>query len=329
MPKFVGKTIKAVDAGEGYGTKQVFATFGPENIKVASELGTFMEWSITFKTSVELRTVALSERETKYMRIVENLTPPLTDRSSAQRIRDFIWHTRDIEILCYDFVFQFSMHNNIRDIYRSILAYRYGGKSFKFIKSEIEACRTDIPGLRDQLLKILEKIARHEASMEQYAGPEFDGERFKSYGRKDRFTIIFTLDPENGRFYCTDRKLAEHLDLATYLGKDRELLLRGEINGDACNLEDPITLGVWSTRSREELEEKLRLIRQGARKLIEIGLPPKKRLGFYNTTYNSYDDEIDSYKKTTLEDMANATDSGLYEYVVSADNELNGFVFAD
>ncbi len=329
LPNFVGKTTKGIDAGEGYGTKQVFATFGASNIEVTSEFGTYLEWNIMFKTSAEMRTVTLSERETRYMRLVECDTPPLTKTSSIQRIRDFIWHTRDIELLCYDLVFQFSMHNNIRDIYRSILAFRYGGKGFKFMKSELEACRTDVPGLREQLLKTLQKITDHEKLIRTLAGPELEGDLFKSYGRADRFTIIFTLDPENGRFYCSDRKLAEHLDLAAYLGKDREMLLRGEINGDACNLTDPIILGVWSTRSREELEEKLKLIRQGARKMIEIGFPPKKRLGFYNTTYNVYEDEIDSYKKTTLEDMANSDDDSLYDFVVSADNELAGFVFAD
>ncbi len=94
---------------------------------------------------------------------------------------------------------------------------------------------------------------------------------FKSYGQALDHNIIFTLDPESGKSYAADRKLAEHLDFVPYLGKERNLLLRGEFKGDVNNDSQPVVLGLWSVESEEDLEAKLRLLRQGANILINMG----------------------------------------------------------
>lgn len=330
IPMFVGRTTKGVDVGEGYGTKQVFSTFGAENITVTSEYGVYTEWCISLAKSTVEKTSTISDIESRFLRLVDNAVSDIDENSSAKQVKSFIWHARDLELLCYDLVFQFSRYNNIRDIYRSILAYRYGGRSDAYIKAELNTYRTNTPDLRRQLLEVVHKIRRNDELLQSHASAlEYAVDLFTSYGRADKFTIIFTMDPETGRFFCTDRKLAEHFDLVAYLGKNRDELLRGEIHGDSLNQEDPLVLGVWSTMSRADLVAKLQLIREGARRLLEIGINPKKRLGFYNTTYNTHSEEIDSYKKTTIHDMANATDKELLDFIIKADDELSGFVFAD
>lgn len=72
MPLFVGKSTKGALEGEGIGTKQTFATFGAEHIRVES-------------------------REGEFTRLI----------------------------------YHFSRYNNIRDIFQSVLLYRFGGKSFE------------------------------------------------------------------------------------------------------------------------------------------------------------------------------------------------------
>lgn len=330
IPVFVGRTTKGIEAGEGFGTKQIFSTFGAKNIQVTSEYGVFTEWRISLTRSTVEKTTTLSELEDRFLRLIESTGPDIDAHASPAQIRGFIRHARELELLSYDLVSQFSMYSNIRDIYRSILAYLYGGKGDAYMEAELNAYRTDTPALRSHLLAVLRRVRHNNELLARYASsPEYAHDLFASYGRDDRYTIIFTMDPETGRFYCTERKLAEHFDLVPYMGKDRDELLRGEINGNALNPEDPLILGVWSTKDRADLIERLTLIREGARRLLEMGVNPKKRLGFYNTTYNTHDEKIDSYKKTTIHDMAGVSDNELPAFIISNDDELSGYIFDD
>ncbi|HNX60987.1 MAG TPA: histidine kinase, partial [Spirochaetota bacterium] len=125
----------------------------------------------------------------------------------------------------------------------------------------------------------------HDVLIERYAKfDDFAGMLFKSYGQDLDRTIIFTIDPDTGRFYATDRRLAEHLDFVPFLGKDREELLRGEIKGDVRNIANPVYLGVWTVLDADDLDAKMRLIQKGAAALIKMGINPAKRLCFYHST---------------------------------------------
>ena len=151
----------------------------------------------------------------------------------------------------------------------------------------------------------------------------------KRSGHATARPVIFTIDPENGRFIATDRKLAEHVDFAHYLGRDRDHLLRGELSGDLNNAERPITLGVWSVRNRADALRKIALIRAGARRLVTSGLKRAKRLTFYQTTYVESPEDINTYLTTTLGDLADTPDDRLERFLVGTDDEIPPFMITD
>jgi hypothetical protein len=127
----------------------------------------------------------------------------------------------------------------------------------------------------------------------------------------------------------TDRKLAEHLDFVPYLSNDRDHLIRGEFIGDVKNLTSPIYLGVWSLVDRRDLHEKIRLLQNAAKQLLDMQLEMDKRLCFYNTTYNVCDCEIDTFKTTTLGEMAALKEEDFEQFSMASDDGLHGLVFAD
>lgn len=49
LPRFVGQTTKGHRAGEGFGTVQIYSTFGPENIEVSSRRNVGSEWKIRIR----------------------------------------------------------------------------------------------------------------------------------------------------------------------------------------------------------------------------------------------------------------------------------------
>ena len=89
-----------------------------------------------------------------------------------------------------------------------------------------------------------------------------------------------------------------------------------------------IFLGVWSIESREDLMEKLKLIRQGARKLLEIGIHKDKKLALYQTTYVRHTEDIDIDISCTFEKMANCSDEELKQFIRQADDEFQDFFSA-
>jgi hypothetical protein len=210
------------------------------------------------------------------------------------------------------------------------MMYLYGGKDFEYIKTELNKCRIDNEIIKTWLLDIIKRIKRQETFILQNLDfNKFKGVLFESFGQAIERTIIFTLDPENGKFYATDRKLAEHLDFVPYLSPARDTLLRGEYIGDVRNVASPIYLGVWNVSTRNDLYDKMRLMRRGAQQLLEMGLRKEKRLFFYSTTNNKSDWEIDTLKTTTLYEMAHLKDEEFDNYITETETELQGMVFAD
>lgn len=331
LPLFVGKTTKKGKTGEGIGTRQIYSTFGPANISVESTVGKGTSWTLRLKKSTQKDTVILSEMKTRYVMFIKSTEKILINEASSRtNIAAFIWQLRQMEIFSYELIYYFSRYNNVRDIFRNILLYRYGGKDFQFLKTELRKCRIDDEVIKSWLLGIVKRIKRNETFVQSSLPfDEYKGILFKSYGQALEKTIIFTMDPETGNFFASDRKLAEHMDFVPYLQRHRDLLLRGEFVGDVRNIASPIHLGVWSVSTLEDLHEKLKSIRSGARQLLKMGLKNEKHLAFYSSTYNVCSYEIDTLKTTTLAEMANAKDDELDQFIMSSEDELQGLIFAD
>ncbi len=327
MPLFVGKSTKGALEGEGIGTKQTFATFGAEHIRVESREGEFTRWTIAMQRSTTRETALLADLSSRYIRFIKSTqTIELSKASSRTEIAAFIWQLRQMELFSYDLIYHFSRYNNIRDIFQSVLLYRFGGKSFDYLKEEVRRCRIDNPSIGSWLLGITRRISRNETYItENLPFPEYKDILFQSYGQVADRTMIFTLDPARGAFFTTDRKFAEHLDFVPYLARNRDELLRGELVGDVRNISSPIYLGVWSVRNRAELQRRLQLMQRGALQLLEMGLDRAKRIAFYSTTYNSCDYEIDTLKTVTLGEMAVLEEAELMRrFIRRADNEISG-----
>lgn len=331
LPLFVGKTTKKVRTGEGLGTMQVFSTFGANNIDVESRLHEFTRYTIHLTKSSKRDTTVYTEFESRYLEVMKSTQHiGVKKNSNKVDIAAFIWQLRNIEIFSYDLVYQFSRYNNVRDIYRNLMMYLYGGKDFNYMKTELKKYRIDNENIKTWLLDIVKRIKRQETFILQNLDfNEFKGVLFESFGQAIERTIVFTLEPESGKFYATDRKLAEHLDFVPYLSPNRDTLLRGEFIGDVRNVQSPIYLGVWSVVSRQDMYDKLWLIKKGAQQLLKMGLKKEKRLFFYNTTYNKSDYEIDTLKTTTLSEMAELKKEDFDEFITETENEFQGLVFAD
>ncbi len=331
VPLFVGKSTKGSLTGEGIGTKQTYATFGADHIEVSSKEGEFTSWVIALKRSSTRDAALLADLSTRYVRLIKTTQRArLSKKSSRTEITIFIWQLRQMELFSFDLIYHFSRYNNIRDIFQSLLLYRFGGKSFDFLKEELGKCRIDDNSIRSWLLGVTSRINRYETFVAQYVPfQEYKDVLFQSYGQATNCTMIFTLDPDNGKFFTTDRKLAEHLDFVPYLSRQRDDLLRGELIGDVRNVSSPIYLGVWSVKDLDDLHRKLKLIQRGAQQLLDMGLEKEKRIAFYNTTYNTCNSEIDTLKTVTLGEMASLDESDFGRFIRSADSEMSGLPYSD
>lgn len=330
LPLFVGKTTKEGAIGEGIGTRQIYATFGPDNIEVDSRQREYTRWTITLKKGGQKDAALLTSLGSRYVRFIKSTQRiTITGESRRSEIAIFIWRLRQMELFSYDLAYQFSKYNNVRDIYQNILLYRYGGRSFEQLKSELHQCRVDHDEIRAWLLGMLKRINRNETWISRNLSfDDYKNELLQSYGQALDRTMIFTLDPETGRFFATDRRFAEHLDFVPYLGRERDQLVRGEFMGDLKNNASPVVMGVWKVAHHDDLTIKLKLMRRGAERLLEMGLSGEKRLAFYATTYNSTDRDVDIFKTVTLGEMVNIADQELMQLTREVDNDMNEMVFA-
>jgi GNAT superfamily N-acetyltransferase len=330
LPAFVGRSTKSRREGEGLGSIQIFSVFGAENVDVISSPGKGAIWTIRFdqprKGAGERLYTQLERRFHEFHDLTDQSR--LTENPSRTDIISFIWQIRKMEIYLYDLILLFSREHNIRSIYRFILSFwedRIDDKAFSEVTAAYKGEHSragewlyKTAGTIKKRMRLLQSIVPLETCRSQL---------FRSYGQAIGNVIIFTLDPESGNFYATDRKLAEHLDFAPYLGKPREQLLRGEFNGDVNNHSQPIMLGVWSLLSEEDLDTKLQLLQQGARRLLDLGIHVQKRLLFYQTTYVHADTEINPNAATTVGEFSQLDSSTLRErFTRPAERELDGFL---
>jgi hypothetical protein len=58
-------------------------------------------------------------------------------------------------------------------------------------------------------------------------------------------------------------------------------------------------------------------------------LKKEKRLSFYHTTYNTADYEIDTFKTTTLGEMAAMSDEDLDQFIIEGEDEFSALAFVD
>lgn len=328
LPLFVGKSTKGAQPGKGVGTQQIYDTFGADHLEVTSKEGGFTRWTIRLKRSTTKDTELLADLSTRYVRLIKTTQKAkLTEETSRNDITIFIWQLRQMELLSYDLIYHFSRYNNIRDIFQNVLLYRFGDKSFDYLKEELGKCRIDNNEIRAWLLGISRRLNKYDTClMRNVPFQTYKDVLFQSYGQSTDRTMIFTLDPDNGNFFTTDRKLAEHLDFVPYLGREKDELLRGELVGDVRKVSSPIYLGVWTTKNLEDLHNKMKLIQRGARQLLLMGLEKDKRIAFYNTTYNTCESEIDTLKTITLGEMAALDEADFVHYIRPADSEMSALV---
>jgi GNAT superfamily N-acetyltransferase/two-component sensor histidine kinase len=331
LPLFVGRTTKPEKAGEGIGTRQIFSTFGAGNIKVQSREGKFTRWIISLNISTKKKTDQLSLLETRFIEFMKSTETIDVDKGSTRtEVASLIWQLREMEIFSYDLIQPFSRYNNVRDIYKLALSYRYGDTSFRQLKDEIEKCRVDHEIIRYWLLGMLNRIKQNESYLlKSFDFQKYKGSYFKSYGQAIKKTIIFTLDPDNGHFYAADRRLAEHLDFVPYLGRQREQLIRGEFKGDVKNLDSPILMGVWSVADKEDLYDKIALLQRGGQQLLDMGIKPEKCVSFYHVTRNLSSFDMDTLKVITLGRMVKLSRDEYDELITVTDEDFDGLVFTD
>ncbi len=334
-PRFVGVTTKA-DSGEGQGTRQIYAAFGAENISVRSENGGGTRWTIRLPKA-ELRDeselASLETRLAEFKAVGASDVPAVGASDAAAdhaELSAFIWRCRKLEILVWDLILQFARKNNVRELYRLFLSFRYGGTTSTAFKEELESFKTDTPELRLWLADAARLVKRGDAAMES-VDPDgaWAGIRFKSYGQATERTVIFTLNPATGRFGATDRKLAEHADFVPYLGATRDRLLRGEFFGDVQNPDNPIQLGVWEIGDADDGRRKAALVRAGAQRLIDMAVPADKKLLFYEATWRRGDLDLDTGRPRTLGAVADLGDHELGDLLISVDDEFGEYVTAD
>ena len=330
IPLFVGKTTKGDLTGEGLGTRQIFATFGSENISVESREGEGTLWKIRFER-VSARQdrwhIRMERRLGEFKLLWER--PKVHKEADRNTVIASIWQLRKMEIFLFDLLLKFSKFHNIRTIYRTVLSYIEGALPWMRFRAEVADYRSEYEDMKSWLLQIAQEIKARKDNLKRITdGEDYGGAMFKSYGQALENIIIFTLDPVTGNFRATDRKLAEHLDFAPYLCKEKEELLRGEFVGDMNNDDSPIFLGVWTVKSHDDLMNKLKLIREGAKRLLEMGIHPSKKLAFYQTTYMRHSEDIDTDASCTFSQITNCSDRDLEQFIRPADDEFQDFFAA-
>ncbi len=328
IPAFVGRTTKGKHRGEGLGTTQIYTTFGPDNISVESEQGVGTTWKIEldkFSYEQDRWFIQIERRYNEFEMLMDDLV--FSGEEERQKVITYIWQLRKMEIFLFDVICQFSKYNNIRDIYRTFLSYRMDSLDREgFVRASAE-WKNDYPVLREWIVTMADEVKKRRDYLNHGVDVrKFRGSLIKSWGQALGNVIIFTLNPSTGNFLATDRRLAEHLDFAPHLGGDKEKLLRGEFVGDINHLSQPLFLGVWEVRDEDDLLYKLRLIREGARVLLEMGLNPEKKLAFYQTTYVRHSRDINADMSTTLGAFARIPDGELRIYARETEDDLQGFV---
>ncbi|GAB4368731.1 MAG: hypothetical protein Kow009_05480 [Spirochaetales bacterium] len=309
--------------GQGIGTRQIFAVFGKENIRVESRMGQGTRWEIRLPKKPAGDVSYLKEYELRYREFTE-LTEQTDPNAVPTRsmMGSFIWRLRKMEVFLWDLILQFSRYHNIREIFRTFLSFQNGYTMAEGLREYVESLRSDHPEFRTWLYGMAVQVREGMEYIETHAPlDQYGAILFKSYGQATDRTVIFTMDPATGRFMATDRKLAEHLDFVPYLKKSREDLLRGEFSGDVSDPKRPLMLGVWSVLGEEDALQKVALIREGARSLVRLGLKRGKRLGFYASTFVQGTKDLNTYMTLTIGELADTPDTELGRFLVPVEED--------
>ena len=330
-PAFIGNSTKGHGKGEGLGTAQVWSTFGSERLNVVSTEGEGTEWTIDFERSalgLTKRFSSLQRRFHELQGLYEDIE--LGNGANRTEIITAIWQVRKREIFLYELLERFSRQHNIRDLYRVVLAYFQNALSEEDFQKTVEDWDGEHQALNSWLSVTARRIHRRNDELAAKVNlDEYKGALFKSYGQSLEKVIIFTLNPAERQFLATDRKLAEHLDFVPYLGGEKTSMLRGEFVGDVNIDENPIYLGVWSIDSEADVRVKLKLLREGARALLDFGIHSTKRLAFYQSTHIRHSRDIDSDASTTLGEFAEMPVEQMEKgFVREAEDEMQGFLAA-
>jgi hypothetical protein len=289
------------------------------------------EWIISFERSAIGLTKAftsLQRRFYEHQKLQEEIS--IDENSSRTDVITAIWRIRKKEIFLFELLERFSRQHNIRDLYRVVLSYFQGTLEENDFMSRVSEWKGEHHALNAWLSATARSIQHHYTKIFDHVDEAgYQGALFKSYGQSVDKVIIFTLNPFSRTFLATDRKLAEHLDFAPYLGGDRSRLLRGEFVGDVNIDSNPIYLGVWSVDSEEDLTVKLELLREGARTILGFGIHPEKRLALYQSTYIRYQRDIDSDASSTFGEFSEMSLDEIREgFVREAEDEMEGFLAA-
>lgn len=331
VPVFIGKSTKTDGKGEGFGTVQVWSIFGPDRLEVESRVGEGTAWTIKFERSALGLTKRFSSLQRRFHEL-QGLAKEIviTGESPRTDIVTAIWRLRKKEFFLFELLERFSRQHNIRDLFRVILSYWQKNITESELESRVSEWRGEHPALNSWLSTTARQVAQRRAEFEEKVNlGEYKDVLLKSYGQSLDKVVIFTLNPSTKEFLATDRKLAEHLDFVSYLGGDRNAVLRGEFIGDMKIKNNPIYLGVWSVDSAEDLPVKLKLLQDGAQTILDFGIHPEKRLAFYQSTYARYSRDIDSDKSCTLGEFAEfSQDELLRRFVREAEDEMQGFLAA-
>ena len=328
VPAFVGMTTKERDKGEGLGSVQIFSTFDPGQITIQSRKGFGTTWTLHFdrppRGAGEKWYAQLDRRFHEFQSLIE--IGEISAATPRTEVIAYIWQIRKMEMFLYDLIMQFGRDHNIRSIYRNVFACTMEKMSEEAFGEEVAGYSCDHPRMKHWLCEMTFMVRRRMQHLRETVDLEkYRAAMFRSYGQAIDHVMIFTIDPETGNFFSTDRKLAEHLDFAPYLGKERDNLIRGEFVGDLNAHDQPISLGVWSIVSDEDLMRKLQLIREAAQRLIEKGVHKEKRLSLYQTTYVRYTHDINADMATTFGEMVRLTNDELRRFIRVADDELDGY----
>lgn len=330
-PAFIGHSTKSGGKGEGFGTEQVWSTFGPDRVDIRSTVGEGTEWILRFERS----TIGLSRKFAALQRRFHELQDlheetEITRDSPRTEVVTAIWRMRKEEIFLLELLERFSRHHNIRDLYRLLLSYFQNGLSEEEFKKKVEQWKGNHPAFNTWLIITAGRVKnRIDFLASQINLDQYRGALFKSWGQSLDKVVIFTLNPSAKKFLATDRKLAEHLDFVPYLDGDRTIMLRGEFVGDVNIDSNPIYLGVWSVDSDADLEVKLKLLQEGARAILDFGIRPTKRLSLYQSTYIRHHRDINSDASSTLGEFAEFPYEELERrFVRETDDEMKGFLAA-
>ena len=330
-PMFIGKSTKADGKGEGLGTVQVWNTFGTKMLTVESQRNIGTAWTICFLRSSPVFSKyhhSLQRRYNEFQELRESII--ISGNTNKKGIITAIWRLRQEEIFLFELLAQFSTHHNIRDLYRIYLGFHNKKISDQQFEDQVLKWQGEQPDYNYWILSMARRIRKRDAQILPYINfPEAHAARLKSYGQYINKVIIFTLNPETGQFLASERKLAEHLDFAPYLGGEKKQLLRGEFVGDVKIFNNPLYLGVWSVDSDEDLQFKLELIQAGVRYLLSIGLGPAKRLSLYESTYVNHSKGINHDISSTFGEFVQLSPRELVEkFSRSTDDEMLGYMVA-